>query len=56
MDDDETEERNREYYSMYALARQVLPSRSDNPRPNLLQFCFHGLFVVNFVLVLLLRF
>ena len=51
-----TEERKRDYSRMYAGARQVLPSRGDNPRPNLLHVCFHVLFLVNFVLVLVLRF
>jgi hypothetical protein len=47
-----SEEKKREYARMYAGTRQVLPARGDNPRPNLLHLCFHGLFVVNFVLVL----
>jgi hypothetical protein len=50
-----TEERKREYSRMYAGTRQVLPPRGDNPRPNLLHLCFHTLFVINFVLVLVLR-
>jgi hypothetical protein len=50
------EERKREYARMYAGTRQVLPPRGDNPRPNLLHLCFHALFVINFVLVLVLRF
>jgi len=41
---------------MYAGTRQVLPPRSDNPRPNLLHVCFHTLFVIKFFLVLVLRF
>lgn len=51
-----TEERKRDYSRMYAGTRQVLPPRGDNPRPNLLHLCFHALFVINFVLVLVLRF
>jgi hypothetical protein len=51
-----TEERKREYSRMYAGTRQVLPPRGDNPRPNLLHLCFHALFVINLVLVLVLRF
>ena len=49
-----SEEKKREYLTMYAGTRQVLPPRGDNPRPNLLHVCFHVLFVVNLVLVLLL--
>lgn len=51
-----TEERKQCYSKMYAGTRQVLPSRGDNPRPNLLHLCFHILFAVNFCLVLILRF
>jgi hypothetical protein len=51
-----TEERKRDYSRMYAGTRQVLPLRGDNPRPNLLHVCFHALFVINFLLVLVLRF
>src|SRR5260370_954660 len=38
--------------------RQVggAPPRGDNPRPSPLHLCFHALFVVTFVLVLVLRF
>jgi hypothetical protein len=49
-------EKKRDYSRMYAGTRQVLPSRGDNPRPNLLHVCFHVLFVINFLLVLVLRF
>jgi len=45
----------RDYLMMYAGTRQVLPPRGDNPRPNLLHVCFHGLFVVTFVLAVILR-
>lgn len=51
-----TAERKLDYSRMYAGTRQVLPPRGDNPRPNLLHVCFHILFVVNFFLVLVLRF
>ncbi|HEX2711194.1 MAG TPA: hypothetical protein VHM88_03090, partial [Candidatus Acidoferrales bacterium] len=51
-----TEERKRDYSRMYAGTRQVLPPRGDNPRPNLLHVCFHALFIINFFLVLVLRF
>jgi len=50
-----TEKRKREYSSMYAGTRQILPPRGDNPRPNLLHVCFHVLFVINFLLALALR-
>ena len=42
-----SESTKREYESMYAGTRQVLPARGDNPRPNLLHLCFHVLYVVN---------
>jgi hypothetical protein len=51
-----TEERKNETSEMYAGTRQVLPSRGDNPRPNLLHVCFHILFVINFALAVVLRF
>jgi len=51
-----SEERKRDYSSMYAGTRQVLPARGDNPRPNLLHVCFHALFVVTFLLALVVRF
>ena len=50
-----TQERKLEYSRMYAGTRQVLPPRGDNPCPNLLHVCFHALFAVNFILVLILR-
>jgi hypothetical protein len=50
------EKTKRDYSVMYAGTRQVLPARGDNPRPNLLHICFHALFVVNFFLVVALRF
>ncbi len=51
-----SEQQRRDYSRMYAGTRQVLPPRGDNPRPNLLHICFHALFVINFLLVLVLRF
>ncbi|HXB74457.1 MAG TPA: hypothetical protein VNY05_39850 [Candidatus Acidoferrales bacterium] len=51
-----TEDRKRQYSAMYAGTKQALPRRGDNPRPNLLHVCFHALFVLNFALVLFLRF
>ena len=48
-------EKKRDYLRMYAGTRQLLPPRGDNPCPNLLHVCFHLLFLVNLVLVLLLR-
>src|ERR1700730_9229816 len=51
-----TEAQKREYSTMYAGTRQILPPRGDNPRPNLLHICFHLLFVVNLLLALRLRF
>jgi hypothetical protein len=50
-----TVERKLDYARMYEGTRQVLPARGDNPRPNLLHVCFHVLFVINFLLVLVLR-
>jgi hypothetical protein len=50
-----SEERKRDYAQMYAGTRQVLPTRGDNLRPNLLHVCFHALFVVTFLLALALR-
>jgi hypothetical protein len=51
-----SETQKREYAAMYAGTRQVLPSRGDNPRPNLLHLCFHVLFVITLLLALRLRF
>jgi hypothetical protein len=51
-----TEERKHDYSRMYAGTRQILPPCGDNPRPNLLHICFHVLFVINFFLVLFLRY
>jgi len=44
----------RDYARMYEGTRQVLPARGDNPRPNLLHLCFHALFAVNLVIVVLM--
>ena len=49
------EERKRDYARMYSGTRQALPPRRDNPRPNVLHLCFHVLFLVNLILVLLIR-
>lgn len=50
------DEQKREYLSMYAGTRHILPERGDNPRPNLFHVGIHVLFVVNFCLALVLRF
>ena len=50
------EEQTRKYLAMYAGTRHILPSRGDNPRPNLFHVAIHLLFVVNFCLALALRF
>jgi len=50
------EKQKRDFARMYAGTKHILPPRGDNPRPNLLHVCFHVLFVVNFVLVVWLRF
>jgi len=46
----------RDYATMYADTRHLLPARGDNPRPNLLHLCFHALFVITLALALALRF
>jgi len=51
-----TDEQKRFYSQIYAGTRQVLPPRGENPRPNLLHLLFHILFVINFFLVLVLRY
>jgi hypothetical protein len=51
-----TDEQKRDYATMYAGTRQLLPARGDNPRPNLLHLCFHALFVITLALALALRF
>jgi len=50
------EKQKREYLTMYAGTRHILPERGDNPRPNLFHVGIHFLFVVNFCLALALRF
>jgi hypothetical protein len=50
-----SEKQKREYASMYAGTRHVLPARGDNPSPNLFHVGVHALFVVNFCLALVLR-
>ena len=44
-----------EYARMYAGTRHVLPSRGDNPRPNVLHVCFHLLFVLNLIVAIVIR-
>lgn len=51
-----SEKQKREYLSMYAGTRHILPARGDNPRPNLFHMGIHVLFVVNVCLALVLRF
>jgi hypothetical protein len=46
----------REYLTMYAGTRHILPERGDNPRPNLFHVGIHVLFLVNFFLALALHF
>jgi hypothetical protein len=50
------EKQKREYLTMYAGTRHILPERGDNPRPNLFHVGIHALFVVNFCLALAVRF
>jgi hypothetical protein len=50
------EKQKREYLSMYAGTRHILPCRGDNPRPNVFHIGIHILFVVTFCLALILRF
>lgn len=50
--DEKTKER---YAKMFAGTRQVLPARGDNPRPNLLHLCFHGLFLATLALSVMLQ-
>ncbi|HEX3356484.1 MAG TPA: hypothetical protein VHS31_05825 [Tepidisphaeraceae bacterium] len=52
-----TDEKTKEMYSkMYAGTRQVLRPHGDNPRPNLLHLYFHGLFLINLALTVVLWF
>src|SRR5437016_5834261 len=50
-----SEKTKRMYASMYAGTRHALPPCGDNPRPNLLHLCFHGLFLVNLTIALCMR-
>jgi hypothetical protein len=50
-----SERQKREYLSMYAGTRHILPERGDNPRPNLFHMGIHVLFLGNFCLALVLR-
>lgn len=50
------EKQKREYLTMYAGTRHILPPRGDNPRPNVFHMGIHVLFVVTFCLSLILRF
>ena len=50
-----SERQKREYGSMYAGTRHILPARGDNPRPNLFHIGLHVLFVANFCLAWGLR-
>ncbi len=49
------EKQSRQYLTMYAGTRHILPPRGNNPRPNLFHVAIHILFVVNFCLALLVR-
>jgi hypothetical protein len=51
-----SEKKKKEYLTMYAGTRHILPKRGDNPRPNLFHVGIHFLFLVNFCLALALRF
>ena len=50
------EKQTRQYLTMYAGTRQVLPKRGDNPRPNLFHISIHVLFIVNFCVASVLYF
>ncbi|WP_263384916.1 hypothetical protein [Granulicella arctica] len=45
----------REYERMYGGTKMLLPSRGDNPRPNLFHMGIHTLFMTNLVLAVFLR-
>ena len=51
-----SEKKRQQYLSMYAGTRHILPSRGDNPRPNLFHIGIHVLFVGTFSLALALYF
>jgi hypothetical protein len=46
----------RDYARMYEGTRHILPPRGDNPRPNLLHLCFHGLFIATLAIAVAIRF
>jgi hypothetical protein len=50
------EKQKREYLSMYAGTRHILPIRGDNPRPNVFHMGIHLMFVVTFCLAVFVRF
>ena len=49
------EKTKREYLTMYAGTRHILPPRGDNPRPNLFHMGIHALFLATFALAIALR-
>lgn len=51
-----SEKQKREYSSMYAGTRYILPLRRDNPRPNVFHMGLHVLFVVTLCVAVMLRF
>ena len=51
-----SETQKKEYLSMYAGTRHILPERGDNPRPNLFHMGIHVLFVATLCLALVVRF
>jgi hypothetical protein len=50
------EEQKKEYLSMYAGTRHILPARGENPRPNLFHIGIHLLFIATFSLAVMVRF
>ena len=50
------EKQKREYTTMYAGTRHILPPRGDNPRPNVFHMGIHALFILTFCLALFIRF
>jgi hypothetical protein len=51
-----TDEKTKKLYAeMYAGTRNILPPRSDNPRPNVLHLYFHALFLITLVLATALK-
>ena len=49
------EKQKREYSSMYAGTRYILPPRGDNPRPNVFHMGIHVLFLATLFLAIVLR-